>query len=223
MAGQIPQDFVGELQRIHRVFTRSIGVGLKFSQEFPATGFRDSTERQGFYNYIRALCILLDSHHSGEELIAFPEVRLRLPTAPVDRLCADHERILQILGEIEPLLKRAESESADGEIMAEINRALVRLNDLWSSHIHLEEDVFSARKFHQVFKPYEESELSAKMAEHGQKLSEPGFLTLPFVIYNLEGEDREKMNQSMPPVVTQQLIPVVWKDKWISMKPFLLT
>jgi hypothetical protein len=222
MADPISRDLVGELLRIHRVFTRSIGVGLKFSQQFSTTGFQDLTEREGFYNYIRALCILLDSHHTGEEMIAFPQVRIRIPTAPVDQLCADHEKIMQILDEINGLLKRADAKETDGVILAGINQAFSRLNDLWNDHIHVEEDVLSARKIYAVFKPFEQSEMSEKLSEHGQKTSEPGFLTLPFVIYNLEGEDREKMIQLMPPVLTQQLIPVVWKDKWSSMKPFLL-
>jgi hypothetical protein len=30
------------------------------------------------------------------------------------------------------------------------------------------------------------------------------------------------MAQQMPPVVSQELVPVAWKEQWAPMKPFLL-
>jgi hypothetical protein len=45
---------------------------------------------------------------------------------------------------------------------------------------------------------------------------------VPFLLYNLPPEERAIFSQGMPPVVTQELVPVVWKEKWSPMKPFLL-
>lgn len=45
---------------------------------------------------------------------------------------------------------------------------------------------------------------------------------VPFLLYNLPPEKRAAFAQMLPPVVTQQLVPVVWKEKWEPMKPFLL-
>jgi len=50
----------------------------------------------------------------------------------------------------------------------------------------------------------------------------PDLVALPFILYNLSVEDREIMAQHMPPVVIQELVPVVWKEHWEPMKPFLL-
>jgi hypothetical protein len=45
---------------------------------------------------------------------------------------------------------------------------------------------------------------------------------MPFVLYNLPAEERAILAQKMPPIVTQQLLPVDWKEKWAPMQPFLL-
>jgi hypothetical protein len=42
------------------------------------------------------------------------------------------------------------------------------------------------------------------------------------MLYNLEGADRAHFMAVLPPEITQQLVPVVWKDEWAPMKPFLL-
>jgi hypothetical protein len=47
-------------------------------------------------------------------------------------------------------------------------------------------------------------------------------LAVPFLLYNVESDDRAHFFAVMPPEITQQLVPVVWKDEWASMKPFLL-
>jgi len=38
----------------------------------------------------------------------------------------------------------------------------------------------------------------------------------------VDGDERRRMGALFPPVVTEQLVPVVWQDKWSPMKPFLL-
>jgi hypothetical protein len=48
-------------------------------------------------------------------------------------------------------------------------------------------------------------------------------MVMPFVLFNLLDAERAMMSQGMLPVVTQQLVPVVWKDQWMPMAPFLLT
>ena len=47
-------------------------------------------------------------------------------------------------------------------------------------------------------------------------------MVLPFILYNLSAEDRAIMAQHVPPFVTQELVPGVWKGHWAPMKPFLL-
>jgi hypothetical protein len=50
----------------------------------------------------------------------------------------------------------------------------------------------------------------------------PAYLMMSFILYNLAPEDRAVLAQGLPETVTKQLVPIDWKDKWASMKPFLL-
>ncbi len=55
-----------------------------------------------------------------------------------------------------------------------------------------------------------------------QENTGPAYLVVPFALYNSSPEDRAILAQGFPEMVTQQLVPIDWKDKWISMQPFLL-
>ena len=50
----------------------------------------------------------------------------------------------------------------------------------------------------------------------------PHYLVVPFMLYNLEPVPRSMLASRLPSEMTDQLVPVVWKDRWASMKPFLL-
>jgi len=43
------------------------------------------------------------------------------------------------------------------------------------------------------------------------------------MLYNLSAEDRQGFSQGIPAEIIQNLVPVVWKEKWASMAPYLLT
>jgi hypothetical protein len=58
-------------------------------------GFPDASMRQGFFSYVQALTIVLGAHHLGEDEIAFPAFRPKLPAAP-QRLAADHHTIRRL-------------------------------------------------------------------------------------------------------------------------------
>jgi hypothetical protein len=45
---------------------------------------------------------------------------------------------------------------------------------------------------------------------------------VPFALYNLPDEERAILARTMPPKVIDELVPVVWKEKWAPMQPFLL-
>ncbi len=210
-----------DLVIIHRIATRSIHVSLENSKLFTPSGFPDASTREGYYNYVGSLATLLTSHHTGEDAISFPEVRARIPAAPVEHLCEEHEQMQAILDRVVDLLGTAD-EKDDQETLAGLRAELEQLSDLWSRHIPVEEEVFTVQKIRAVFKEYEESELVRKLNDHGMKTSQPDYLLVPFMLYNLSDEDRERFSRFLPPVLTQQLIPIVWKDKWASMEQFLL-
>jgi hemerythrin-like domain-containing protein len=222
MSEQTVPSLAEDLLRIHRVVTRSLNVALPSGQKFAESGFPDDSTREGFYNYIRSLSILLNSHHMGEDEIAFPRAKERMPGIPVDHLCADHKEMTGILSEIDQLLVKSASGAKDDEVLPGLNDALGRLNDLWTDHIHLEEEVFAARKLREAFKDYEQADLSRDISKYSMKHHSPSSLVVPFILYNLSEEDRNKMMSSMPKIIVQIMISVVWKNKWQSMKPFLL-
>ena len=65
-------------------------------------------------------------------------------------------------------------------------------------------------------------DMAQKASAHSQEHTQPASLAIPFLLYNLEGEDRAYMMAVMPPEITQQLVPIVWKDEWAPKKPILL-
>ena len=217
MAEQQKPDLAGDLMRIHRVVTRGLKVSLENGKTYLETGFPNAPDQEGFYNYVKALTTLLHSHHSGEDVIAFPLVRVKIPTAPVDHLCADHEKMKVHLDEIERLM--ADSNPSLPPLVEQIEK----LNEIWGQHIHLEETVLSVQNIHHMFQSYEEVDLTKQFVQHSMQLvGDRDSLVIPFILYNLTPEDRAVYAQLLPPVVTQQLVPTTWKPRWSSMQPFLL-
>jgi len=96
------------------------------------------------------------------------------------------------------------------------------LSGRWLSHIALEEATVGPENSLKYLTPAENGQLAKQLAEHGQAHSQPSELVMPFVVYNLEEEDRGEFLSLLPPVVAQQLIPVAWKAVWEPMRPFLL-
>lgn len=64
--------------------------------------------------------------------------------------------------------------------------------------------------------------LQKELIEFFQEHTGPEYLVVPFVLYNLTTEDRAITAQGLPAIVTEQLVPIEWKDKWAPMQPFLL-
>ena len=104
----------------------------------------------------------------------------------------------------------------------DLNREVKRLSDLWFRHIGVEEFHLSAEEAGELLTTDEQITLAQQFAQHNQEHAKPDYLAVPFVLYNLEPADRAVMNAAMPPIVTQQLVPVAWKEQWAPMKPFLL-
>ena len=155
-------------------------------------GFPDNTTREGFWKYCQGLEANAHGHHVSEDDLFFPYLRDRLPDTDFDEMVTEHQEMHEILAEM-----RAAREAG---ALTDMQRALAKMADLWHPHI----------------------EMAQKAAGHSQEHAQPGPLAVPFLLYNLEGDDRAHFLAVMPPEVTQQLVPVVWKDIWAPMKPFLL-
>jgi hypothetical protein len=214
MSEKPPPNLGAGLLAIHRVLTRGIAVARENGEVYAATGFPDDKTAEGYFRYVLALGSVMHGHHASEDEIAFPFLRDRLPDAPYDELAADHLTIHAVLDDI-----AAARESGS---LADLNAALTRLSELWQPHIQKEEEFFTPAVSAEALSVQENIELSRQSAEHSSEVAQPAPLTLPFILYNLEPEDRALMTESMPPELTQHLVPVVWKDEWAPMKPFLL-
>jgi len=210
-----PQPNIGvDLQRIHRAITRGLAVAQKNCLVFAADGFPDEGTAEGFWKYCQGLEANAHGHHRTEDDLFFPFLRDRLPKAGFDELMGEHQVMQGILDEMKAA---RESGSLD-----DMGNALGRLAYLWAPHIAKEEAVFSPAIAAQVMSVPEHIDMAQKAAMHSQEHAQPAPLAVPFLLYNLEGDDRAHFLAVMPPQVTQELVPIAWKDAWAPMKPFLL-
>jgi hemerythrin-like domain-containing protein len=210
------------LKRIHSVFTRAIAVSIEFSREYSQKGFPDPAIQEGFTNYIKSFVSLLNSHHLTEDDLAFPYFMKKFPHAPYGRLAEDHHYIVGLLDQIQSAAEAAALGDHTKENLAEMNRLLINLQEVWHPHIHVEEADFDQDKVNQAYSHEEQAKMNVEFAEHSTKNSGPDYLVLPFMLYNLAPDDRTAMERELPPIVSQQLIPIAWKEQWKSMQPFLL-
>ncbi len=68
----------------------------------------------------------------------------------------------------------------------------------------------------------EHKRLAVEHSQHGMKRAQPPFLVVPFLLYNLKPDSRKAMSKPMPALLTMFIMPVMWRQKWIKMKPYLL-
>ena len=105
--------------------------------------------------------------------------------------------------------------------VGKLREVLGEFEKLWVPHIRIEEENFTAEKLGKVVGMKEQINLAKKLARHGSKNSGPGPHALPFMIYNLEGNDRESFIKHLPWIVKKVLVPIIWKGQWKPMSPFL--
>ena len=103
-----------------------------------------------------------------------------------------------------------------------MRRALAPMSDLWQPHIQTEETELSPGIMAKLLTVPEHIDLAQKAGALGQTHAQPAPLAIPFLLYNIQADDRAYYLAAMPPQVTQQLVPVAWKEEWAPMKPFLL-
>jgi hemerythrin-like domain-containing protein len=210
-----------DLIRIHKVITRGLKVSMAKGREFMEAGYTEPTVFQGYKSYAHSLASVLAAHHQGEDQIAFPALRSRLPNAPYEKLAADHLVIESLLVQVNQAEMSLSGKPHDNALKALVDR----LNEIfaaWEPHIQKEEFYFSKANVSKAMSLEEQGKLSAAMGKDSQARAQPPALVVPFVLYNLEPADRSIMASSFPPTVINELIPKMWKDQWAPMKPFLL-
>jgi hemerythrin superfamily protein len=205
-----------DLVRIHKVITRALNVALQNTRDARIP----EKHRSGFILYVRSLTILLHAHHSGEDELAFPFWKVHFPEGPFDELGRQHRQISDQIERIEQWMQ-SENDLWNSEVLNDLYHAFADLNKIWEIHVSLEEETIGPDKSRQYLSPSENELLGKQLSEHGQAHSQPGELVMPFIVYNLSGADRIEFVKLLPPVVTNQLIPVAWKAAWEPMIPFL--
>ena len=150
-----------------------------------------------------------------------PNFRDKLPDVDFDNLTFWHHSMVEILDEINLAAEKFEKNDQPETEMRNIENALRTLNEWWPLHIKPETDDFIDKA--DALVPVEEQlRLVRVFAEHSLKLAVPHHLTVPFMLFNLPVVDRKVFSQGMPAEFLQNLVPVVWKEKWASMTPYLL-
>jgi hypothetical protein len=208
--------------RIHRIITRGLEVILDQSPDYSLSGFPDAAIRDGFLNYTHCLLTTLAGHHESEDAITFPAFRAVLPAAPYADLDAEHRAMDPLLREGRTVLDRLKAGGPAEALLIDLHRITGDLARIWYPHIETEERFFDAEKVGRVMPLPEQGQLAPRLAEHAQRVSVPDYLVIPFLLYNLPAAERAEFASIMPPVLVEQMIPVVWKNHWASMRPFLL-
>jgi len=200
---------------IHKIITRGVATSLRRCDEYLEKPGIPPAHASGFSLYVSTLILVMHSHHLSEDEIAFPFFQ-NFIEGPYDRLKDDHHLISAVLKKLENCL----SGINEGKI-SDLRNALIELENLWTPHFKMEEDNFSSEKINAVISLQEQQSVIEKLSKHGRQNSGPAPLVLPFVIYSLEGAEREELTGPLPWIIRKVLVPVIWKKKWEAMKPFL--
>ncbi|HNS50701.1 MAG TPA: hemerythrin domain-containing protein [Anaerolineae bacterium] len=207
---------------IHKIITRGLSVSWESALKTARQGFQTETGSEGLLKFVQALSSVLRAHHLTEDELAFPFFRSILTQAPFDLLMRRHEEMAGTLDEVLRAAEELQNEGRQKAGLSDLADALGRLNEAWKPHIQMEADELIAKA--DALVPVEEQlRLTRLFAEHGQRLSVPPYLTVPFLLYNLPEEDRAAFSRGMPAEVLSHLVPVVWRQQWAPMTPYLLT
>ncbi len=209
-----------DLVRIHRVITRGLTVGIEKGNDFEQAGFPKAALRQGFRDYNRSLAAVLGGHHQAEDSILFPALKAKLPQAPFGHLEDQHRKIEAMLVAVNRALD--DLSAAAGEALVRLVEGLQQIRQIWEPHIRMEESVFSFEALSEVLGEAEQTALSVEMGKFSSQHSNPPYLVVPFVLFNLAADDRADMLANLPATFMEELVLKEWKDQWAPMKPYLL-
>lgn len=206
---------------IHKIILRSIKTSFENVQNFIDSGIPNEQTCQGLFTYITLTSLMLDTHHCTEDDIAFPYFENSLPDTHFEWLHEDHDLITGFLDELAPILETLKKTGTTLEKLQDLKDVLLKIEDRWDQHYGLEEEEFI--NLIDSLDSYENRvKLIEQFFEYNKNLIKPYYLSLPFMLYNLEKEDRERWSKGYSPELLNQVETVAWKDKWIAMMPFLL-
>jgi len=206
------------LDLIHRVLTRPLDMGIAHIDSCLISKKVDMENHEGFKDYLSSLAKVFNAHHHGEDEILFPTFEKKINNADFSILKRQHKELHPLVVQI---TAKIDDDNPSLNQYQEIRNLLKETKDLWIKHRD-EEEQFVELEMEPVISFAEQIELNNKLSKHGQSMSEPANLVLPFLIYNLEGAERDEFTNDMPWILKKFIVPIVWKSKWEKMRPFLL-
>ena len=206
------------LNLIHKVLSRPLDIGISHLDKCLSYKEVDMENHDGFKDYISSLAMVFNGHHHGEDEILFPTFEKKIKDVDFSKLKKQHEELHPL---IEQIKIKVDTDSPSIEDYQEIQSLLKETKALWIKHRDEEEQIVEL-DMEPILSTKEQIELSDRLSKHGQSMSEPANLILPFLIYNLEGSDRDEFTNDMPWILKKFVVPIIWKSKWEKMKPFLL-
>ena len=214
----IREDYI----RFHKVITRGLAVSLQNINEFLKIGALDTSNRESFLKYVQSFSSVLHGHHMVENEKIFPYFMNKLPEVPYERLISEHNIFKVGLQEINIGLSNLMSGNDDSKSLKLLKSGLDKIEPIWHPHIQIENTQLYGRIGSLNIDLEEMIRIQKEDGEFFQEHATPPYLVVHFVLYNLSPEDRSIAAQGLPEMVTKQLVPVDWKDKWAPMQPFLL-
>ena len=205
------------LDLIHKVISRPIDIGISHLDKCLISNKIDIENHDGFKNYINSLVNVFFGHHQGEDEIMFPTFEKKIKDADFSELKRQHKELHPLA---EKIKVKIDIDSPTIDSYQEIRSLLQDTKDLWLKHREEKEKTVEL-DIEPALSSKEQIELGEKLGKHGQSMSKPANLILPFIIYNLEGNDREEFTGDMPWILKKFIVPIIWKKKWEKMKPFL--
>jgi hypothetical protein len=206
----------------HKIISRGVDIPSDRIDLFNQEDYPDEQTREGYLNYVEALAVLLDSHHKTEDDIAFPYFQDTLPDTHFIWLHQDHDLITGFLEEGAPILDHLKNSEQVKQNFGMLKQVLLKIEDRWSQHIELEEEEF-VEIIDALSTNEERSQLFTQFGDYNQELLNPHQLTIPFMLYNLEPQDRIIIINTHPNDWFIHIDNSEWETKWQSMKPFLLS
>ena len=212
-----------DFNRIHNIITRGLIISIEKSDEFSKAGFPDDSTREGFLNYVGSLITVIEAHHQLEDELAFPNLHSKFPEAPYDLLESQHKAIVSRIEEAKIMMGELKGWAHENAALRNLREILSSISEIWHPHIKLEEEYFTSEGISEKINIEEQIKLSSMFSEYGREHAVPDFLIVPFMLFNLPADERQILAMSMPPIITEELVPKVWKEKWCNMMPFLLS
>ena len=206
------------LDLIHRVLSRPLDIGISHIDSCISSKKVDMENHEGFKDYISSLTTVFNAHHHGEDEILFPTFEKKINNADFSILKKQHKELHSLVVKI---TAKIDVHNPSLNQYQEIRNLLKETKDLWIKHRDEEEQIVEL-EMEPVMSLADQIELNNKLSKHGQSMSEPANLVLPFLIYNLEGAERDEFTNDMPWILKKFIVPIVWKSKWEKMRPFLL-